>query len=428
MASGKWISDLTPDTPLADAARWVLAVRLEVVRDYLLLALREPEKDIEHVHQLRVGTRRAGAAVTIFEPCLPDKVYKRTRKQLRTIRRAAGEARDWDVFLLTLQTAVYRRTDRHRAGLDFLYGFAHARRMAAQEHLEEASPKPPFGFERLLAEAVAGVRQPPGQGPRTLLDLARPLLFGLIQELNQATAGDLDDWEHLHRVRILGKRLRYAMEVFADCFAPPFREELYPAVEEMQEILGRANDSQVGSRRLLALRDQVRAFHPKEWKQLRTGVEGLLRYHQERLPQERQNFEAWLSGWRNAQVEGALTALLKTSPRDRPETRGSGPEQARPQAAQPTGAGGGGAVVPGGGAGGGPEGAGAGGDAGKAGGGGVGAAGGAGAGTGGGADGSGAAPGGGPAGNTGGAGVTDGAGANGAGAGDPTGRGVQTPP
>ena len=45
--------------------------------------------------------------------------------------------------------------------------------------------------------------------------------------------------------RIGAARLRYAMEVFADCFPPPFREVLYPMVEEMQEILGRANDSQV---------------------------------------------------------------------------------------------------------------------------------------------------------------------------------------
>ena len=35
MAGGKWIEDLHADTPLADAARHVLTVRLEVVRDYL---------------------------------------------------------------------------------------------------------------------------------------------------------------------------------------------------------------------------------------------------------------------------------------------------------------------------------------------------------------------------------------------------------
>src|SRR5579883_2318142 len=82
MGNGKWIPDLTPDTPLADAARRVLTVRLEVVRDSLPLALDKPEKDPEYVHQLRVGTRRARAALDIFAACLPPKVIKTARKTL----------------------------------------------------------------------------------------------------------------------------------------------------------------------------------------------------------------------------------------------------------------------------------------------------------------------------------------------------------
>src|SRR3712207_1913020 len=98
MADGKWISELTATTPLDDAARRVLTVRLGVVGHYLPLAVREADHDTEHVHQLRVGTRRARAALDLFACCLPDKVYRRARKQLRRLRRAAGAARDWDVF------------------------------------------------------------------------------------------------------------------------------------------------------------------------------------------------------------------------------------------------------------------------------------------------------------------------------------------
>src|SRR5262245_10016158 len=120
MAGGKWISDLTATTPLADAARHVLTVRLEVVRTYLPLALREPYKDPEHVHQLRVGTRRARAALDIFAPCLSSAVHKAAKKRLRVLRRAAGEARDWDVFLGQLSEWQQRQPARLRPGLDFL--------------------------------------------------------------------------------------------------------------------------------------------------------------------------------------------------------------------------------------------------------------------------------------------------------------------
>src|SRR5437879_5121556 len=179
MADGKWISGLGASTPLVDAARRVLTIRLEVVRDYLGLALREPDKDPEYVHQLRVGTRRAGAAIDIFSPCLPDKVYRAARKQLKRLRRAAGEARDWDVFLMDLTEWSQKKNRRHQAGLDFLTGYALAQRNTAQGHLEEASPDDLFVFDRLLADTIAAVDEPPA-GIHTLLDLAAPLLSALL--------------------------------------------------------------------------------------------------------------------------------------------------------------------------------------------------------------------------------------------------------
>lgn len=311
MADGKWITEVTADTPLADAARWVLAVRLEVVRDHLQLALREPGKDIEHVHQLRVGTRRAGAAVEIFRLCLPDKVYKSARKQLRRIRRAAGAARDWDVFLAALTAEKRAEAAPAQAGVDLLIGYALAQRVTAQEHLEALCPDYPFDFERLRAEAVAAVRPPRSDGgPRTLADLARPLLADLLRELDAAAARDLDDYDNLHQVRIAGKRLRYAMEVFANCFAPAFREELYPLVEEMQEVLGRANDSHVAAGRLRGLREQLRGNRLVDRKRFEPGLRRLLLMHERRLPQERRRFKEWWQRWQQDGGEAAFATLL----------------------------------------------------------------------------------------------------------------------
>jgi CHAD domain-containing protein len=313
MADGKWISDLTASTPLVDAARRVLAIRLEIVRDYLGLALRESDKDPEYIHQLRVGTRRAGAAIEIFALCLSDKVYTTARKQLRRIRRAAGEARDWDVFLMALAEEKKKGKRRHRPALDFLSGYGLGQRIAAQAHLEEACPDYPFAYERLLAETITALHKPHyDPGTRTLLDLAGPLLLGLLRDLDQAASQDLNDYSHLHRVRILGKRLRYAMEVFVDCFAPEFRDELYPAVEQMQDILGRANDSYVASRRLSAMREKIRTTIPDDWKRLKPGIEALLKYHEQRLPEERQRFEEWWHHWHHSGGEAKFTLLLKS--------------------------------------------------------------------------------------------------------------------
>jgi CHAD domain-containing protein len=320
MADGKWIPELTATTPLVDAARWALTVRLEVVRGLLPLALFESEQDVEYVHQLRVGTRRAGAALRIFRPCLPDKIHRQARRQLRRLRRAAGLARDWDVFVASMSARDNRRSEAQQPGLDFLAGYARAQRIAAQARLQEASPDVPFGFERFLAKAVAAVHAPhSGLGAHTLLELAQTLLPSLLGELNQSLAENLDDWQRLHQARIQGKQLRYAMELFAECFLPPFRQVLYPLVEEMQEILGRANDCQVARGYLTALKNRLRTFEPSEWKRYRAGIEGWLRFHARQLPQERELFLQWRQRWENARTEEEFRALGKA-----PRSEGDG--------------------------------------------------------------------------------------------------------
>jgi len=324
MAEGKWITELTASTSITDAARRVLSVRLSVVRDYLPLAVRQAEDDPEYVHQLRVGTRRAGAALEIFSLCIPHKEYQAARRHLKRIRRAAGQARDWDVFLLGLNEEP-PPNERRRAAWDFLSGYALGQRTAVQPELENASPNFPFGFERLLAETVAAVHRPRGEPEvRTLLDLAQPMLARLLDQFHQAASGDLTDYEHLHQVRIIGKQLRYAMELFVDCFAPRFRAELYPAVEHLQEMLGLANDSHVANQRLTLLRERLQAMLPSFWRRVRPGIEALLHFHQQRLVQQREAFVQWWQRWQQSGGEAAFASLVK--PAQPPTEAGQKPE------------------------------------------------------------------------------------------------------
>jgi CHAD domain-containing protein len=297
MADGKWINDLSADTPLAEAARRVLRVRFDVVRHYLPLAIDRAQDDVEHVHQLRVATRRARAALDVFQCCLPGKAYDAARKHLRRIRRAAGDARDWDVFLEHL-TAPGKVASRHRAGMDLLIGYAISQRAGAQTELTDLGRKErPAEFADAATELLDAVQACDDGSLRTLIDLAVPTLAELWRELSGAAAGDLDDYAHLHQVRIVGKRLRYAMEVFAGCFAVRFRDELYPAVEEMQEILGLANDSHVAIGRLTAILEDVDRLPPAQRKRLRLGIAAPRKRHEQRLTEQADAFRKWWKHW-----------------------------------------------------------------------------------------------------------------------------------
>ncbi len=121
MAGGKWVKDLQAETPLAEAAHRVLRTRLAAVKKYLDLVVKKDE-DPENVHQLRVSSRRTAAALDMFENCLPSKVHSKAKKKLKKLRRAAGAARDWDVFLQSFKSRAVPA--KARDGLNLVIGYA----------------------------------------------------------------------------------------------------------------------------------------------------------------------------------------------------------------------------------------------------------------------------------------------------------------
>src|SRR5262249_9008737 len=161
------------------------------------------------------------------------------------------------------------------------------------------------------ARLIDSLRRPDEAGSEApLLSLGRALLGEQVHALESAAAADLNDYANLHQVRIKGKRLRYTMEVFADWFPPAFRAHLYSQVEEMQDVLGKANDSHVAASRLGALRDRLRRASRGEWKRLQPGFNALLGFHRRRLPQERRRFLKLWTRWRRPETIDLWESML----------------------------------------------------------------------------------------------------------------------
>src|SRR5437773_1006590 len=93
MSEGKWFSDLGAETSLAEAARCVLTTRLEIVEKNLDSVAKAKNEDPEDIHQFRVSSRRATAALDLFADCFPSKILTKAKKKLKKLRRAAGMAR-----------------------------------------------------------------------------------------------------------------------------------------------------------------------------------------------------------------------------------------------------------------------------------------------------------------------------------------------
>lgn len=305
----KWISDLTGDIKVSDAARRVLTLRLAAVRDWLGQSLRQAGKDTENVHQLRVATRRASAALDVFADCLPSKVAKSAKNQLKSIRRAAGEARDWDVFLSRLNDLVAEQPVEDRTGFDMLIGYALAHRIPAQRKLEKACPHYPFGFERFMAEILSAIRSK-GANKQTLVEFGRPLLARLLGRLSKLDLREVEDCRELHQIRILGKRLRYALEIFVDCFGSGLPDKLYPAVAELQVILGSVNDHYNAAALYTALDTALRTCLPAGARRYRGLIDRLLKEHEAHLPAGRRKVIQWHEGWMQPEIQIVIAEIV----------------------------------------------------------------------------------------------------------------------
>ena len=109
--------------------------------------------------------------------------------------------------------------------------------------------------------------------------------------------------------------------MFAGCFPPELREEVYPRIEGMQEVLGLANDSHVASGRLESLRERLRSPYPDDWKRLGPGIDSLLRFHRRRLPRQREAFVQWWKAWQDEDVprfRGLLQGKAEAEPAPAP--------------------------------------------------------------------------------------------------------------
>jgi len=191
--------------------------------------------DPEYLHQVRVGIRRLRATLRAFRGLVRRRSALRFERELRSILRALGAARDWDEFLQLQLAPVLRRAARRPS--------ARAHRSARRVLNEER-------FRSVLRRALSWAREEPWRAradPREPLGAfgARSLrrLYGAM--CSAAAAIDWSDPERRHRVRIRLKCLRYGYDCFASGFPPGAMKDFLHRLRALQHILGEMNDIKV---------------------------------------------------------------------------------------------------------------------------------------------------------------------------------------
>lgn len=197
----------------------------------------DESKAIELVHDVRVACRRAMAALRFFEEFLPRKVFRRCRKRLRRLRRAAGELRDLDVFVEWL------RTEPATASSRYLMNAVCPLRQSARERLRVVASK--LVHSKRWRKTLRRLKQRAGLAGASIsrqafAERASARLRQVAAQFLQAIPNSQSSWPQWHAFRIAVKRLRYTIELVAKVL--PEAGMHYNDMVSLQTQLGELQD------------------------------------------------------------------------------------------------------------------------------------------------------------------------------------------
>ncbi len=281
--------------------------------------------DPESIHRARVASRRLRSALSLFSDVLPHKKLVRWQKHVRRLTRALGDARDTDVqielldaTLLELAKAPPPERRVHVPGIARL----RLRRQQRRERLQRAVERALADWHEsevasAMAETLASWREEGTEVPTDLHGQGKAKLLGLLDELLvlEPCVHNPEDIAGLHAMRIAGKRLRYALEVFEPAYGEAFKPALR-ALRAVQDALGDIHDCDVWAQFLphfaVKERERTRAFcgHTRPFAHIASGLTWL---QEERAQQRMRRYHALVALWQKAappEVWAALRAAI----------------------------------------------------------------------------------------------------------------------
>ena len=239
-ASAKgFVEDITAKATTADALRTVVAHGLAVLTANIELMLRDD--DPEYVHQARVALRRVRSAVRLFDRERRD-MPQSLAGELRWFARTLGEARDWDV--IADETLPSLAEGIGADAVKALVAKAAGRRQQARADIRKAARS--ARFAALVLNGERWCLTPARAGAELLADAAQPALQSASKKLLKAARFfSALTAPRRHEVRILAKRLRYALDLFAMALPKQATTRYIDALSELQDVLGLLNDASV---------------------------------------------------------------------------------------------------------------------------------------------------------------------------------------
>jgi CHAD domain-containing protein len=274
--------------------------------------------DSEHLHRMRVVSRRLRAALRTYRACLPRKKFRKIFSGTRAITRSLGEARDSDVQIAHLKKMrkriAARQKTKEKADSEVLleairFLLAKIRRERAEHQRDVVlavekyeRQKQPEAIREAFGSFATPHRHRRVQGEESTLTLLAAENIGecLADLLSYEPWLQYPDaiLEH-HAMRISAKHFRYTLETFAPLYRRGLKKYIARAAR-MQQLLGDVHDNDVWIETVtrIILKERSRPRAPEDPAQPGpAAIAGLKVFLREREKERMRIFRRTITYW-----------------------------------------------------------------------------------------------------------------------------------
>lgn len=268
----------------------------------------------QRVRKLRVTVRRMRNDLRLFESGLRAKAVRPVGKGLRALSSVLRRVRTLDASLANLGDYYARCDEEARAGLTPLLESWQTDRLQASQILVAFMASDEYADYRESLDALfigktgkRSLAREPGE-PSHVRHIAQSTVWQHLAGVRAFdTLPDTPSIEHLHRLRIAIKRLRYTTEALCDVLPAEQYETLAPVCIRAQDAYGAIHDAHEAAMRAFHYvshqsasvdgeQDAPRQLHqPRELREPRVALRGIVTYAEA----QQKVVEARLIHWRD---------------------------------------------------------------------------------------------------------------------------------
>ncbi len=235
--------------------------------------------DSEFLHDLRVAVRRTRSALSLIKNVLPPEIVEQYKVDFAYIGKVTGPVRDLDVYLLDEERYKKQLPEFLQEGLhSFFEGLAIQRNIEQKLLVKELKGSQVLNTLSSWEDYLGSDDKIPAKfADVPVIDVAKKVITGRYKRVMKdgLAITSITPDEEIHRLRIQGKKLRYAMEFFSSLFSDKEITKAIKTLKQLQNYLGDFNDLSVQQGMLREHLTQIRPGSRKN-QMLSAALGGLL--------------------------------------------------------------------------------------------------------------------------------------------------------